>query len=178
MKTKICPSCKIEKDRTTDNYYYNKDGTIRSYCISCTIAKKSAFDKARMPYILKRNREYCKQNPDKVKKWNRKRRETCYTEYMWREAKKRAEKRGVPFTIEIGDLVVPETCPVLNIPLFIGVGCACDNSPSLDAIVPEKGYTKENIAIISHRANSIKNDASASELRRVADWLEHRSTPA
>ena len=32
-------------------------------------------------------------------------------------------------------------------------------------------YTKNNIAVISHRANSIKNDATPEELQKIADWV-------
>jgi hypothetical protein len=34
------------------------------------------------------------------------------------------------------------------------------------------GYTATNIAVISRRANTIKNNASPEELRAVADWLD------
>ena len=45
-------------------------------------------------------------------------------------------------------------------------------NPSLDRIRPELGYIVGNIAIISMRANLIKQDASAEELRQVASWTE------
>lgn len=43
---------------------------------------------------------------------------------------------------------------------------------SLDRIVPSLGYVPGNVAVISHRANRIKSDATADELRAVADWLD------
>jgi hypothetical protein len=45
------------------------------------------------------------------------------------------------------------------------------NSPTVDRLVPELGYIEGNISVISHRANSIKRDASAEELEKVLAWV-------
>lgn len=86
---------------------------------------------------------------------------------MWLAAKSRAKKQGVPFDIEIEDIVIPDKRPVL------GVEWGSDrksNLPSLDKIIPAKGYVKGNIAVMSMRANRLKNDATPDELRRLADF--------
>ena len=36
----------------------------------------------------------------------------------------------------------------------------------------KKGYTKNNIVIVSNRANRIKSDATVDEIRKVADFYE------
>ena len=65
-------------------------------------------------------------------------------------------------------------CPVLGIPLVIGEGACSDNSPSIDRIIPELGYVKGNIKVISRRANRIKNDATPDELFKVWQYaLNH-----
>jgi hypothetical protein len=66
------------------------------------------------------------------------------------------------------DIRIPEFCPVLGIPLKPGKGQATANSPSLDRIDPNGGYTRENTHVISHRANMIKNNATPDELAKVA----------
>jgi hypothetical protein len=43
---------------------------------------------------------------------------------------------------------------------------------SLDRIVPELGYVKGNIAVISNRANSLKSNATLEELERLCAWLK------
>lgn len=94
--------------------------------------------------------------------------------YLWHGAKTRAKKKNIPFDIIALDIHIPDTCPVLGIPLRVvprALG-GRDCSPTLDRLRPEKGYVRDNIAVISYRANRIKSDSSPDELRRVADWLE------
>ena len=45
-------------------------------------------------------------------------------------------------------------------------------SPSLDRIVPEKGYVKDNIIIVSLMANSIKNQATPDQIQKVATFYK------
>lgn len=47
-----------------------------------------------------------------------------------------------------------------------------DGSPTLDRIVPEKGYVKGNVAVISHKANRIKNNGSLEELEAVVSYTK------
>jgi hypothetical protein len=89
---------------------------------------------------------------------------------MLQNARVRAKVAGVPFTIEKGDIVIPSNCPILGIPLFKGPRGGGDNSPSLDRITPEKGYTNGNIIVISNRANRLKSDATIGELRDIASF--------
>lgn len=89
---------------------------------------------------------------------------------MLQNARARARVAGVPFTIEKADIVVPTNCPILGIPLFRARRGGGDNSPSLDRIVPEKGYTPGNTIVISNRANRLKSDATIQELRDIASF--------
>ena len=89
-----------------------------------------------------------------------------------RWAKRRAKKNNILFTIEPEDIEIPLICPVLGIALFKGEGLPCDNSPTLDRIVPELGYVPGNIIVISNRANRIKSNATWRELRLLVDFYE------
>lgn len=89
------------------------------------------------------------------------------------DARYRAKRDGVPFSLTEDDLPpVPHICPVLGIMLAPGNRTYREASPSLDRIVPSKGYVPGNVHWISYRANKIKNDASVGELRKVADYFE------
>jgi hypothetical protein len=51
-----------------------------------------------------------------------------------------------------------------------------DSSPSLDRIDNSKGYVKGNVAVISFRANTLKNNATADELRAIANFMDEAMT--
>lgn len=89
-----------------------------------------------------------------------------------RNARLRAKRMGLEFNLTIGDIVVPETCPVLGIPLVIGNRKGWSTtSPTLDRIDNSKGYIKGNICVISWRANSLKSDATLAEAERVVAYM-------
>lgn len=90
---------------------------------------------------------------------------------MLKNARARAKKQGIPFDLELTDIVIPEVCPVLGIPLMVGEGKNCPNSPSLDKIIPEKGYVKGNVCVISFRANILKRDGLLWELELVTEYV-------
>ena len=59
-------------------------------------------------------------------------------------------------------------CPVLNIKMIFGGSSKKRfNSPSIDRIIPKKGYVKGNVRFVSFLANAIMNDANADEILKV-----------
>ena len=87
-------------------------------------------------------------------------------------AKNRAKNKNLPFDITLEDIIIPEFCPILGIKLEKGNGIACDNSPSIDRINSDFGYTKDNIVVCSYRANRIKNDSSIQEIEMILKWYK------
>jgi hypothetical protein len=92
---------------------------------------------------------------------------------MHQRAKQRAKKFGREFSLEVEDIQIPSHCPILGIPLEISSGKPGGkfNSPALDRIDNNKGYTKSNTQTISQRANAMKADASKEELIKFAKWV-------
>src|SRR5690606_22407621 len=90
-----------------------------------------------------------------------------WTKKICSQIKYRAKQKGIPFNITHEDLNIPDVCPVLGIPIEkkveLGSGYWPDN-PSVDRIIPELGYVKGNVRVISHRANLLKSDATIEEL--------------
>lgn len=95
-------------------------------------------------------------------------------------AKRRARSKGLPYDIDIDYLrsIAPSRCPLLGVELqwacnsgLSSEGGPSSNSPSLDRIDSSKGYVKGNVVIVSHRANTIKNDATEDELLRIGRAL-------
>jgi hypothetical protein len=78
---------------------------------------------------------------------------------LLRSAKERAARLGLPFDLRIEDIVVPERCPALGIPITSDATTGfAPNSPTLDRIIPERGYVRGNVVVISGRANRLKRD--------------------
>ena len=102
-------------------------------------------------------------------------RKTSTEVYMFRGAKKRAKASGIPFSLEIEDIVIPETCPVFGFPLVKNLGGKGPSSlsPSLDRIIPELGYVKGNIQVISYLANKMKSNATQEQLSLFAKWINN-----
>ena len=91
---------------------------------------------------------------------------------LYHNAKSRAKKKGIPFNITLEDITIPDTCPLLDIPIKCFTGDKkSPHNPSLDQIVPGLGYTPDNIQVISSRANWLKADATCKELKMlVENW--------
>lgn len=93
---------------------------------------------------------------------------------LFHNALKRAKEDDLPFDIEIGDILIPEFCPVLGIRLEVntGGGRMSDASPTLDKFYPAKGYTKGNIQVICWRANRMKSDGTPEDWIKIAEWCQ------
>jgi hypothetical protein len=91
-------------------------------------------------------------------------------------AKRRSKAKGHEFNIDKTDVDIPILCPILGIPIVKvytkGKSSGpTSNSPSLDRIDNTKGYIKGNVRVISHKANTMKHNASPMELIRFAEWV-------
>ena len=90
-------------------------------------------------------------------------------------AKSRAKKKNIEFDLKKEDVVLPEYCPVLGVKLKTNMHDnttrGMNDSYSIDRIDATRGYTKENIQVISHKANSMKRDANREELIKFAKWV-------
>ena len=93
---------------------------------------------------------------------------------LYSSAKQRAKKKGIPFDITREDIIIPEYCPILKVKLEVKTGSKGGHafSPSIDKIVPELGYVKGNIWVISLLANNMKSNASKEELVKFADLVK------
>lgn len=82
---------------------------------------------------------------------------------LYNSATKRINE-NINFDIISEDIKLVKTCPFLNIPLEYNNSKMTKYSASLDRIDPLKGYIKDNIQVISHLANRMKNSATPEEL--------------
>lgn len=82
-------------------------------------------------------------------------------------ARYRAKVKGLECTITEDDIKIPDTCPVFGYKMIYNSATA----PSLDRIDSSKGYTPDNIQVISKRANALKNDASLEEIKKLYEFM-------
>lgn len=91
--------------------------------------------------------------------------------FLLKDAKRRAKAKGLPFDVTVDDLPIPDVCPILGVKLISGVGIVGPHSPSIDRIEPALGYVRGNVAIISHRANTIKGSMSRETIERLFRYI-------
>lgn len=93
---------------------------------------------------------------------------------MFYSARIRAAQKGIEFSLKLEDIKIPAICPVFNVPFTPLYGNGVQpHSPSIDRIDNSKGYTPDNISIISWRANSLKSDGNISEFKQLVNYLEN-----
>lgn len=90
---------------------------------------------------------------------------------MLRLAKRRARKRNIFFDLVADDINVGTHCPILGTEFEVGSD-NWQNSPSLDRIDNKRGYEPDNVIVVSMMANSIKNQATPTQIKKVADFYE------
>lgn len=183
------PDCKLCGASLENNFYKGNRSTCKS-CIRERV-KKWADDNHeyvrechRAKYLRKREDIRAKQRADyaeakRTRNWKK------YARTMNRpvefsmlyDARRRAKAKCVPCSIRAEDIVIPESCPILGIPLIrnksrdTNRSSWSDNSPSLDRIIPSLGYVPGNVCVVSMRANRIKTDATAHELEAIAAYI-------
>lgn len=86
-------------------------------------------------------------------------------------ARKRAKDNNLPFDISYEDITIPTICPLLGISISVGNNVVSANSPTIDRLVPELGYTKGNVLVICHKANTCKGDLSLESLELLVKNL-------
>ena len=168
LPTKRCLSCEEVKGR--DDFWRDprKKSGLHSECKAC----------ARM-----RNAQWQQNNWKKLtaagKERSNKKRLRDPRKAVFKSVRDRARARGMEFNLEINNFEIPLLCPILGIPLKSNMGAnrgqglkIKDASPSVDRIDNSRGYTKDNIVIVSYRANRIKSDATIEELRRIVEFYD------
>lgn len=181
---RLCPKCNTLQPLSDFNDNQRYINGQSKWCLQCKRAYRKAYkeknaEKMKQSYEL-RKEQYKnarkevyhsneKKSREKLKKWYR----NNTRNRLFHSAKRRAKAKGLDFNIEKEDIVIPYKCPVLNIKLAVGKEYAHDNSPSLDRIIPEKGYVKGNVIVVSHKANSIKNNATVKDLEKVFNFYKN-----
>lgn len=148
----VCAGCKQLLPQNLFSYKVKDDPSqgIRDRCKACS-AKKATTERERR----KANWKY---KP---------------TLHMLNNSKQRAKAAGLEHTLVVEDINIPDNCPVLGIKLETGDRKNHYNAPSIDRIDNSKGYTKDNIMIVSTKLNLLKKDATIDELIKIGDFYRN-----
>lgn len=63
---------------------------------------------------------------------------------------------------------------ILGIKLEFGIGRVHDASPSVDRIIPDKGYVKGNCFVISSKANRMKQGNTLEDFYNIINYITER----
>ena len=138
---------------------------------SCRACKNLTSEKKRNENRQEYNK-YCREK--KKESYSPEKRKKQYLKNIKNEmffaAKQRAKIKNISFTITIEDVIIPENCPVLGIPLDHRDRL---HAPSLDRIVNALGYIKGNVKVISSKANRLKNNGTIEEFKKIIEYMEN-----
>lgn len=177
MQSKICSSCGVLKNINDFHKRKSAKDGFRCECKDCRkAADKIRYERDKDKILLKQKEYESTRRLDpnhalKVKAWGKNHYLNNPLKYILARCRNRAKVYDLDFDLELSDIVVPETCPILHIPLRKGDGKPESNSPSVDRIDNNKGYVKGNIQIISQLANTMKNSATPEQLLLFAKWI-------
>lgn len=198
METRIKRCCHCRENKSLNNFYHfpkhgisNLDRDFRGWCNDCwkekELLKHNKKIRCRGCWEIKDrtyyghfcsscyNKERYKENKDYILAENKKYRnsEKGKKKMIFLRAMDRAKKNNLPFNLTEDDIIIPQFCPVLGIEIKLDNPYGLhESSPSIDRIIPEKGYVKGNIAIISMKANTMKNNGTLEEHIKLVEWMK------
>lgn len=170
---KYCNECK-QVLPISEFGFHRKNGNphLNSVCKKCAVVRvlrcpnrveTQAKSNANKEEKRKIDAEYRRHLRDIDKKYYKS--EKGIKQKMLERARSRAKGKGLECTITVDDIILPEKCPILEVPLRPGDAYDYDFSYSLDRIDNSKGYIPGNVMVISNLANKMKNCATKEQLK-------------
>lgn len=110
-----------------------------------------------------------------TKAWTEKNPKRVWAGTAVKSARWRIKGKEIPFnlTIDYVESILTDSCPIFNTQFkWIGNKKTLETSPTLDRIIPSKGYVIGNVVVISCKANNIKSAYMSTDIFKVAEWLQ------
>jgi hypothetical protein len=166
-QTKECRTC--FKNLPLFNFSKNlaaKDG-LQYKCRPCDIAYQKERREKNKESVLEYGREYQKQRRKSFE---------YRLQMLLNASKQRAKLKNREHSITLKDIKdlypVDGKCPVFGFNLEFNDAGFRETSPSIDRIDSDRGYTKDNIQIISWKANRLKAYATVEDLEILVAFLK------
>jgi len=154
---KQCFCCKETKEAKDFPRNSQLKGGLHTWCKLCVSIKHKInhYDIAKREARKKKMIENLEYREHILTQKNNNRKKNIATSLL-SSCRLRAKQKNLEFNLTKEDIVIPELCPVLLKPLICGDKSDYNFSPSVDRIDNSKGYTKDNIQVISMKANKMK----------------------
>ena len=128
--------------------------------------------------INERCKKYNKENKEKLNAQRKKYREEDRGRHMAQQIRYRANEKNLPYDLDADYLksIWPEDnkCPALGLEFSKPGEGLKETSSSLDRLVPELGYVKGNVAIVSMLANQIMSNATPDQVIAVGYFFKNK----
>lgn len=160
QQTKKCSRCKQEQP--VIEFYQNsskKDG-LSHWCRSCNKTTQKAYRAANLEKVNAQAQKYYREHP---------------FSHLLTDIKCRAKRKQLDFNLDLEYLnsIKVQYCPILKFELSYEPNPQSkrlQNKATLDRIDNSKGYTKDNVAFISWKANRLKCNLTAIQLTKLAEY--------
>lgn len=172
IESKTCRRCVREYVVATGFYRHpqGKDGHT-NICIVCIKERHALWREGTREQNRVKTLEWRRSNPERQRAACNNWRLNHPAQRLFQTARQRARDNNLVFDLTPEDVVIPDVCPVLGIPIKSATGYQSYNSPSIDQVEPGKGYTKTNTCVISWRANRLKNNGTLIEIEAIARYM-------
>lgn len=166
---KLCHKCSNNKPILEFYKDKSRNDGLSPYCKSCTKIQRHQYYSGNKEQIQSKVRSRRITDKERFRQYDLNKARDNYEGIIFQSTKYRAKVANMEHTISKEDIIIPETCPYLDVPLtrIHGQGQVPTNA-SLDRIDNSKGYIKGNIQVISKLANRMKNHATEEQLIQFA----------
>lgn len=175
-KAKRCTSCHLKKPKRNSGCM-TKAKT--NYCVVCSVpmfvhrnSGKKRCAVCVKGYKAKKARDWYKKKIRECRKRaseRQKAKKSNNVQYrLLAQSRRSAASRDIEHSLTEEDIIVPELCPVLGVPMLYKT----PYTATIDRIDSTKGYVKGNIQLMSWKANTMKSNATEEELQLFAAWVE------
>ena len=161
-----CPKCGRPRSQIEHFYTYNgrRERRLRSVCKPCHIAQSIATRRNRKDAYNASVRARRRSSPKAL----------AYE--IWRQARERAAKRGLEFTISrefVEASLLAGHCAVTGAKFNLNEGATRQNplAPSLDRINPKIGYILGNCRLVTWIYNRAKGDGTDADVFAMAELI-------
>ena len=166
-QTKQCCFCKEEKALSEFSKNIASSDGLQYKCRPCDVE----YQRKRRAANLQKTASYLKKyRQSKTKDFD------FRLQMLINASKQRARLKNREHSINLDDLksIYPKDgrCPIFGMKLEFNTAGFRESSPSIDRIDSQRGYTKDNIQIVSWKANRIKGYASVEELEMLLSYLK------